>query len=251
MCRPMAAWSIRRRRSGASPALTASSTCSMPANPLARCRSTSPRSAATCCPRPGGNICAGRAAPDSSMCGAPCSTSSSRRFSICRLRPGSKPDRYEMRPDARRFENWERNVAAQLGLGAAVDYALGLGLVDIYARVETLADDLRRRLAQIPGVSVRDRGRQRCGIVTFTVEGKPARDIVAALRQRRMNCHTSGTEFDAARCPGAPVARSRARVRALLQHRRGGDALRGCGRRTDKARKLLAQIQEDARKARR
>ena len=37
------------------------------------------------------NICAGRAAPASSMCGAPCSTGSSRRFSICRRRPGSSP----------------------------------------------------------------------------------------------------------------------------------------------------------------
>jgi cysteine desulfurase / selenocysteine lyase len=101
-------------------------------------------------------------------------------------------DRYVMRPDARRFENWERNVAAQLGLGAAVDYALSLGLVDIYARIETLAGDLRRLLAQIPGVSVRDRGRHLCGIVTFEVEGKPAQDIVAALGQRRMNCHRSG-----------------------------------------------------------
>ena len=84
-----------------------------------------------------------------------------------------------------------RNVAAQLGLGAAVDYALGWGLADIAARVETLADELRRRLADIPGVTVRDLGRRRCGIVTFTVEGKPARDIVAALHQRRINRHTS------------------------------------------------------------
>jgi selenocysteine lyase/cysteine desulfurase len=100
-------------------------------------------------------------------------------------------DRYEMRPDARRFENWERNVAGQLGLGAAVDYALGWGLAEIAGRIEPMAAELRRRLGEIPGVSVRDRGRQRCGIVTFTVEGKPARDIVVALRQRRINCHVS------------------------------------------------------------
>jgi cysteine desulfurase / selenocysteine lyase len=102
------------------------------------------------------------------------------------------PDRYEIRADARRFENWERNVAAQLGLGAAVDYALGWGLDDIAARVETLAAALRRELADIPGVSMRDRGRRRCGIVTFTVEGKAPRDIVAALRQQHINCHSSG-----------------------------------------------------------
>ncbi len=101
------------------------------------------------------------------------------------------PDSYEMRPDARRFENWERNIAAQLGLGAAVDYALGWALADITERVATLADDLRRPLTDIQGVSVRDLGRRRCGIVSFTVEGELPRDIVAALRQRRMNCHTS------------------------------------------------------------
>jgi selenocysteine lyase/cysteine desulfurase len=108
-------------------------------------------------------------------------------------------DRYEMRPDARRFENWERNVAGQLGLGAAVDYALGWGLADIAGRIEPLAAELRRRLAEIPGVGVRDRGRRPCGIVTFTVEGKPAREIVAALRQRRINCHASAgaTPLDA------------------------------------------------------
>ena len=101
------------------------------------------------------------------------------------------PDRYEMRPDARRFETWERNVAAQLGLGAAVDYALGWGIADIEARVVMLAEELRRRLAAIPGVRLRDLGRRQCGIVTFTADGKPAREIVAALSRQRMNCHAS------------------------------------------------------------
>jgi len=104
-------------------------------------------------------------------------------------------DRYQMRPDARRFENWERNVAAQLGFGAAVDYALALGLPDIAARVEQLAEDLRHRLSEIPGATVHDRGRQRCGIVTFTIEGKQPRDIVAVLRRQNINAHASAASI--------------------------------------------------------
>jgi cysteine desulfurase/selenocysteine lyase len=126
-----------------------------------------------------------------------------------------EPDRYEIRPDARRFENWERNVAAQLGLGAAVDYALGWGLADIAERIEALAEELRRRLGKIPGVNVRDRGRRRCGIVTFTVEGKPPRDIVAALRQQRINCHASGPSSTLL---VAPVRRLPALVRASVHY---------------------------------
>ena len=101
------------------------------------------------------------------------------------------PDRYELRPDARRFENWENNVAAQLGLGAAVDYALGWGLAAIEARVVALAEDLRARLGAIPGVTVTDIGRRRCGIVTFTVADREADDIVTALHERKMNTVTS------------------------------------------------------------
>jgi cysteine desulfurase / selenocysteine lyase len=125
------------------------------------------------------------------------------------------PDRYEMRPDARRFENWERNVAAQLGLGAAVDYALGWGLADIEGRIETLADELRRRLAEIPCVTVHDRGRRRCGIVTFTVDGKQPRDIVAALHRLRINCHASGPSSTLL---VAPARRLPALVRASVHY---------------------------------
>ncbi len=36
-------------------------------------------------------------------------------------------DSYTLRPDARRFENWETNVVGKIGLGVAIDYARELG----------------------------------------------------------------------------------------------------------------------------
>jgi selenocysteine lyase/cysteine desulfurase len=100
-------------------------------------------------------------------------------------------DRYELRPDARRFENWETNYAARLGLGAAVDYALGWGLDAIWARVAPLAAELRRRLAALPGVAVHDLGRERCGIVSFTVGRRSAEEVRLALAQQHINVSTS------------------------------------------------------------
>ena len=140
------------------------------------------------------------------------------------------PDRYEMRPDARRFENWERNVAAQLGLGVAVDYALGWGLADIAMRIETLAAELRRRLDGNPGGQ---RPRPRAQALRHRHlhgRGESAAGYRCGAASTTHQLSSVGTEFDAARCPGAPVARSRARVRALLQHRGRGGALRARGR---------------------
>lgn len=100
-------------------------------------------------------------------------------------------DRFEFRPDARRFETWERNVAAVLGLGAAADYALGWGLPAIEARVRDLASDLRERLAALDGVIVHDPGARRCGIVTFTVDGVESHALVGELRAERINVWSS------------------------------------------------------------
>ena len=66
------------------------------------------------------------------------------------------PDRYEIRPDARRFENWETNYAAKLGLGAAIEYALGVGIAAGWQRLRALAEHLRAQLMEIPGVQVHD-----------------------------------------------------------------------------------------------
>jgi selenocysteine lyase/cysteine desulfurase len=106
---------------------------------------------------------------------------------------------YEVRPDARRFENWESAVAAKLGLGRAVDYALDLGIDAIWERVERLAATLRRSLAGVPGVSVHDLGLTKGGIVTFTVEGASAANVVAALMADRINTSVSSiasTRYD-------------------------------------------------------
>ncbi|MGK3998183.1 aminotransferase class V-fold PLP-dependent enzyme [Sorangium sp. So ce1024] len=109
------------------------------------------------------------------------------------------PDRYELRPDARRFEAWESHVAGRLGLGAAVDYALRLGLPAIRDRVCALAERLRARLAEVPGVAVRDLGEQRCGIVTFTRAGEDAAAVKARLGAQAINVSVStaaGTLLD-------------------------------------------------------
>jgi selenocysteine lyase/cysteine desulfurase len=108
-------------------------------------------------------------------------------------------DRYEIRKDARRFENWESYVAGRLGLGAAADYALKVGMKAIEADLTAKAAQVREGLARIPGVAVHDIGRKKGGIVTFTKQGRSAAEIKAALGRRRINTSVSGassTLFD-------------------------------------------------------
>ncbi len=101
--------------------------------------------------------------------------------------------RYELRDDARRFENWETNYAGKVGLAVALDYALSWGMEAIWARVQCLASQLRQGLRAIPGVTVTDIGAEQCGIVTFTREGIGAKGIQQALAARGINVTTSST----------------------------------------------------------
>ena len=98
-------------------------------------------------------------------------------------------DRYELMPDARRFEYWEYNHAAWVGLGVAVDHALEWGIDRIEATVTARAAELRSLLRDA-GFVVHDEGARQCGIVTTTsaLAGGPSAEAMSAmLAQHRVN----------------------------------------------------------------
>jgi selenocysteine lyase/cysteine desulfurase len=100
-------------------------------------------------------------------------------------------DRYRLRPDARRFENWETNYATKIGLSVAIDYALKWSLEAIWSRISALATTFRAQLNTLRGVTVWDLGIERCGIVSFTVDGKNPKEILHTLAQQSINVSVS------------------------------------------------------------
>src|SRR5512132_4382739 len=100
-------------------------------------------------------------------------------------------DDYTLAPGAKRFETWEVSYALQLGLGRAIDYALDVGIAATWSRIGELAAGLRARLAEIPGVVVRDLGATKCGIVTFTVDDADHGALRDALTDRGVNVYVS------------------------------------------------------------
>ncbi|MGW0172786.1 aminotransferase class V-fold PLP-dependent enzyme [Rhodococcus sp. NPDC003322] len=99
---------------------------------------------------------------------------------------------YRLAPDASRFEFWECSVAGRLGLGAAVRYLLDLGVDEVEAAVSARAEFARTELAALPGVTVRDLGGHRTGIVSFTVDGLDPNSAREALADRKITVTVSG-----------------------------------------------------------
>lgn len=99
---------------------------------------------------------------------------------------------YKMRDDARRFENWEFNYAAVIGLGEAVAYANEQGINNIWKRIRMLAERLRHQLSRLSAITVRDIGDVKGGIVTFTLEGIKAEEVRSHLAEHNINVSVSG-----------------------------------------------------------
>ena len=96
-------------------------------------------------------------------------------------------DNFDFAPGAKRFENWESYVAGRVGLTRAVRYALDIGLDNIQSRVVELAEQLRAQLAQIKGITIKDPGENKCGIVTFHKQDEDAFKLAARLRASQIN----------------------------------------------------------------
>jgi selenocysteine lyase/cysteine desulfurase len=98
---------------------------------------------------------------------------------------------YNIRTDAKRFENWEQFFAGKYALGKAIEYSLSWGLDSIQKRVYILADSLRHKLSRIDGITVTDEGIEKCGIVTFISEQMEPTDIKSSLVTHKINVSTS------------------------------------------------------------
>jgi cysteine desulfurase/selenocysteine lyase len=145
--------------------------------------------------------------------------------------PWVSRDEYRLRDDARRFETWENNYAARLGLGIAVDYALDVGLEPIERRCRLLAGRLRTGLAAVPGIEIRDLGRNAAAIVSFTVEGHEAGAVVSDAAVAGITIgvsNPSSTRLDAEARALPPIVRAsphyyntEAEIDRLIEHLSG------------------------------
>lgn len=101
------------------------------------------------------------------------------------------PEEFEVTPGARRFETWEIPTALVRGMGAAVRYALDVGVPTAQARAWALAAYARERLANVPGIRVADRGSTLSAIVTVQLAEHTPEDVKLALRRRGINTSVS------------------------------------------------------------
>lgn len=98
---------------------------------------------------------------------------------------------YTLDLNVKMFENWEKSYALILGFSEAIDYLNNLGVEKTWERIQFLANNLREKLSQIEDVEVLDIGTQKCGIVSFKVEGVTPEDIVNVLLQQNINISAS------------------------------------------------------------
>ena len=100
-----------------------------------------------------------------------------------------------LRNGAARFESAEASLALRCGLANALQEALAIGMENIRARIEGISQALRHQLAEIPGVTVLDRGLERSGLVAFNVTGRDAISVQSSLAEQGIVIGSNGIAY--------------------------------------------------------
>ncbi|RKE37596.1 selenocysteine lyase/cysteine desulfurase [Paraburkholderia sp. BL23I1N1] len=100
-----------------------------------------------------------------------------------------------LRDDAARFESAEASLALHCGLANALEEALEIGIENIRARIESVAQALRVQLAGIPGVTVLDQGREQSGLVAFNIAGLEAASVQRKLAEQGVVIGSNGVSY--------------------------------------------------------
>jgi selenocysteine lyase/cysteine desulfurase len=103
-------------------------------------------------------------------------------------------DAFELADGARRFETWEMSYALLLGVGAAAEYAIEVGMETARDRSWALAERARGRLETLAGTRVLDRGTVRCAIATAAFDRHDGADLKLRLRELGINTSSPGRE---------------------------------------------------------
>jgi len=92
-------------------------------------------------------------------------------------------DGYELAKSPARFEAGTPPIAEAIGLGAAIDYLIGIGFDAILRHEKSLVESMCRRLAEISKVEFYGPTdiKHRVGIVPFNIKGLNPHDVAAIL----------------------------------------------------------------------
>ena len=94
---------------------------------------------------------------------------------------------YQLHPNARRYEIWERNYGIKYGFAAAVDYALALGMEAVEQRIQTLANYTREKIQGNTILKCLDKGKKRCGITSYYAANADVNALTVAMANANIN----------------------------------------------------------------
>ena len=89
-----------------------------------------------------------------------------------------------------KFEAGTPNIAGAIGLGAAVEYLVRIGIENITAHEKDLLDYATASLTALPGLTVIGMAREKIGVLSFTLDGIHPHDIGTVLDQEGIAIRT-------------------------------------------------------------